>query len=214
MKVFISGQKYFAEQVLRNCLADGHSVVGVCCPYGDAYIGRLAAINGIPVVNAGALDASHIPADTDLGVAAHSFDYIGKPIRYRARLGWIGYHPSLLPRHRGRSSVEWSIRMGDSVTGGSVYWLNSGVDTGDIMLQDFCFIDPALLSQCPRKAAKSLWRESLQPMGIGLLRNAVALVSSGNIVKKPQDERFATFEPFASPQRLHRPDLLMLPERI
>lgn len=86
---------------------------------------------------------------------AHSFDYIGKRTRYIPRLGWLGYHPSLLPRHRGRSAIEWSIRMNDAITGGSVFWLNAGIDRGDIAYQDWCFI-PKEYSLNPKEGATKL----------------------------------------------------------
>ena len=47
-----------------------------------------------------------------------------------ARLGGIGYHPSLLPRHRGIAAVEWTIREGDPIAGGTVYHLAERMDAG------------------------------------------------------------------------------------
>ncbi len=76
------------------------------------------------------LNGDTFPDGVDLGISAHSFDYVGKRTRYKPKYGWIGYHPSLLPRHRGRSSIEWAIRMRDCITGGTVFWLNSGIDRG------------------------------------------------------------------------------------
>lgn len=211
MRVFISGQKYFAAQVLRLCLSKRFEVVGVCCPLGDRHIGDLARANGIQITEAGTLNINTFPKQpVDLAIAAHSFDYIGKATRYKPRLGWIGYHPSLLPRHRGRSSVEWAIRMRDAITGGTIYWLNSGVDCGDIAYQDWCFIDPALFAMDAEKAARILWREQLSPIGVKLFGRALDDISRGLIVKVRQDNRFATWEPGTSPQMIFRPDLLML----
>jgi methionyl-tRNA formyltransferase len=212
--VYISGQKYFAEQVLRMCLNKGFSVAGVCCPIGDKYVGKLAEINNIPVLPAGMLSADNFPDGVDLGIAAHSFDYVGKRTRYRPKYGWIGYHPSLLPRHRGRSAVEWAIRMREPVTGGTVYWLNSGIDRGDIAYQDWCHIDPALLQMKPPEASALLWRNELQPIGIRLITRAVCDISSGKIIRQKQDERFSTWEPSTDVKDIYRPDALMLPAAI
>lgn len=208
LRVFIAGQKYFGEQVLRMCLSNGFEVVAVSCPAGDKHIGKLAARLEIPIIPSGSLNGDSCPL-CDIGITAHSFDYIGKRTRYRPKLGWIGYHPSLLPRHRGRSSIEWAVRMGDAVTGGTVYWLNSGVDRGDIICQDWCFIDPALRLK-PREAAAIIWRESLCDMGVRLLQLALSDISKGKLTRQPQDERFATFEPSTEPQSIFKPDLLML----
>ena len=210
MKVFISGQKYFGEQVLRLCLNKGFTVVGVCCPIDDKYIGRLAATFEIPIIPAGMLNGDSFPEGVDLGITAHSFDYVGKRTRYKPKHGWIGYHPSLLPRHRGRSSVEWAIRMRDCITGGTVFWLNSGIDRGDIAYQDWCFIDPALFHKDPKEAAKVLWREKLQPMGVELLSKAVCDINKGTIKRQKQDSRFSTWEPSTGVKEIYRPDALML----
>lgn len=210
-KVFISGQKKFGEEVLRLCIKKGFQVVGVCCPVEDKYIGKLAQINNIPVLPAGSLNGDTMPDGVDLGITAHSFDYVGKKTRYKTKLGWIGYHPSLLPRHRGRSAIEWAIRMRDVVTGGTVYWLNSGIDRGDIAYQDWRWIDPRLWQWEPQKAARWLWREELMPLGVSLLNTALNDIAAGIIVKQPQDSRFSTFEPSTDIKDVYRPDLLMLP---
>jgi methionyl-tRNA formyltransferase len=78
MNIFISGQKYFGEQILRLCINKGFKVVGVCCPVGDNYIGKLAATFEIPIIPAGLLNGDNFPDGVDLGITAHSFDYVGK----------------------------------------------------------------------------------------------------------------------------------------
>lgn len=213
LKVIIAGQKFFGAEVLRLCLLKKCEVVAVCCPSGDKYLGKLASVNDIPIIPAGSLNADTMPANIDLGIAAHSFDFIGKRTRYKARIGWIGYHPSLLPRHRGKSSIEWAIRMGDPITGGTVYWLNSGLDRGDIAYQSWCFIDPKLRLMPPAKAAKELWREELLDLGVKLLSRAICDIQQGKIIRKPQEERFATYEPSTELEPIYKPDLLMIKQR-
>lgn len=203
-RVFISGQKFFGQEVLQLCLNFGFDIAGVCCPVGDKYLGRLAALNGIPVMPSGSLTAETMPGRVDLGIAAHSFDYIGRRTRYRARLGWIGYHPSLLPRHRGRSSIEWALRMRDIVTGGTIYWLNDGIDRGDIERQGWIWLDHS-------KAAAEVWRGELLPLGLRLMGEALSDISRGVVNRKPQDNRFSTFEPSLEGIRdIYKPDMLML----
>ncbi|MDN3621362.1 formyltransferase family protein [Polaribacter undariae] len=210
LSVFISGQKYFGEKVLEICLKHKIDVVGVCCPLDDKYIGRLAAINNIPIIPSGMLNGDTLPDGVDLGITAHSFDYIGKRTRYKARLGWIGYHPSLLPLHRGRSSIQWAIKMREPITGGTVFWLNSGIDRGDIAYQDFIFIDPKYTVMEVNKAAKDIWREDLQPMGARLIEKALLDISKGIIIKAPQNSKLSTFEPSMDVKDVYKPDLLML----
>lgn len=203
LNIFISGSKYFGQEVLRLCLQNGHNVVGVCCSFEDKYIGRLANTFGIPIIQGGTLCYDNMPDNVDLGITAHSFDYIGKKTRYKPKYGWIGYHPSLLPRHRGRSSIEWALRMNDPITGGSVFWLNSGIDRGDIERQDWIWLDRT-------KKASEIWRADLMPLGIKLLGEAISDISNGKINKTPQDSRFSTFEPSLDVKDVFKPDLLML----
>ena len=211
IRVFISGQKYFGEQVLSLCTRlDFVEVVGVCCPLDDKYIGRTARVLEIPVIASGTLSGDTMPDNVDLGITAHSFDYIGKRTRYKPTIGWIGYHPSLLPRHRGRSSIEWAVLMRDAITGGTVFWLNSGIDRGDIAKQDICFIDPKLYGIDPKKAAKILWEHELQEMGLRLIEATLRDISSGKIVKIPQKKEFSTFEPSTDVKDVFKPDLLMI----
>lgn len=211
LRVFISGQKYFGELVFSmiNSL-DFVEIVGVCSPLDDKCLTKLAVTFGVPVIPAGTLNADTMPDNVDIGITAHSFDYIGKKTRYKAKIGWIGYHPSLLPRHRGRSSIEWAVRMRDAITGGTVFWLNDGIDRGDIAYQDFIFIDPKLYGMEPRKAAKRLWEYELQSMGLKLLKQALIDINNGVIVKKPQQKEYSTFEPNADVKDVYKPDLLMI----
>ena len=211
IRVFISGQKYFGEKVLRLAIAlDFIEVVGVCCPLDDKYIGKTARLFNIPLIASGTLNGDTMPDNVDLGITAHSFDYIGKRTRYKPTIGWIGYHPSLLPRHRGRSSIEWAVRMRDAITGGTVFWLNSGIDRGDIANQEICFIDPKLYGIDPKKAAKILWEHGLQDMGLKLIEATLRDISTGKIVKIPQKKEYSTFEPNTDVKDVFKPDLLML----
>jgi methionyl-tRNA formyltransferase len=139
----------------------------------------------------------------DLIVAAHSYDFIGSRTLAKTRLGGIGYHPSLLPLHRGRDAIRWTIRLHERVTGGTVYWLTKNVDAGPIAAQDYCLVPPDW-------DAKRLWRERLQPMGLRLLAQALGDLDQGRIVAIPQEDACATWEPALDQAPLYRPDLPQL----
>lgn len=211
LNVFVSGQKYFGSLILREMIQNPMvNVVGVCTPIADRHIGDIALRHNIPSVAAGYLSRDTMPDGVDIGITAHSFDYIGKATRYKAAIGWVGYHPSLLPRHRGRSSVEWAIKMRDFLTGGTTFWLNSGIDRGDIIDQEIVWIDPKLFNMDVKKAARILWQHELQDVGVRLINKAVNDVLGGVIKKRPQDARFSTFEPSTDVKDVYRPDALML----
>lgn len=206
LRVYLCGQGYFGQEAMR-LLVDRPDcdVVGVSSPPEtrggrEDRLWRLAGLEGIPRLAAGELRSHLLPPGTDLIVCAHSHDYLGRPTRNAARLGAIGYHPSLLPLHRGRDAIRWAIRDRDRVTGGTAYWFNDTIDGGPIAAQDWCFIRPD-------DDAESLWRRELQPMGLRLLGRTINDIASGTLVRIPQDRRLATWEPAMGAPPLFRPEL-------
>lgn len=211
LNIFLSGQKSFGAAVLALLLERGERVVGVAAPaYRDAPDGgkldklRFAAERaGVPWLPASDLRADTMPRGVDLIVCAHSHAFIGRRTRQKTRLGAIGYHPSLLPRHRGRDAVRWTVKMGDPVTGGSVFWLDDNVDAGPLAAQEFCFVRPGDTPQ-------ELWRRELFPMGLRLIARVLDDIGRGVLVQVAQDEALATWEPSWGRAPLYRPDLPQL----
>lgn len=204
MRVILAGQRSFGLAVYGMLLEEGHDVAavwgggpddklesvawsrGVATPRGHRTPGMVEQLGGI-----------------DLFVCAHSHDFIGRLSRQATRLGGVGYHPSLLPVHRGRDAVEWTIRMRDRVAGGSVYWLTDNVDGGSIAAQRHCFVKP-------KDDASSLWRRELFPLGVTLLRRVLMQLENGTMVEERQDESCATWEPATDGPPLFRPELPQL----
>lgn len=204
MRVILAGQKSFGVAVLDMLLTEGHDVVDVWSP--DERTGPQDKLT-LKAARGGIWCLPHLRTpeevanlEVDLFVAAHSHDFIGKASRAATRLGGIGYHPSLLPRHRGRDAVRWTVHMGDPVAGGSVYWLTDNVDGGPIAGQDYCFVRP-------EDDATSLWRRDLFPMGVRLLAQVLRDLDRGLLIEVPQDERVATWEPSWERPPLFRPEL-------
>jgi glycine cleavage system regulatory protein len=130
-----------------------------------------------------------IPEGTELILAAHTHARVSNEALARSRLGGVGYHPSLLPRHRGIAAVEWTILEGDAVAGGSVYHLADGWDAGAVAAQDWCFVAKG-------ETARELWERALAPMGLALLARVVRHAQQhGELPAHPQDQRFATKAP-------------------
>lgn len=210
MRVFVTGQRAFGAAVLRLCRNVGHEVVSACAPLsnstgdGPDQLRAAAATFGVPCIPAGTLSAATMPDGCDVIVAAHSHDFVGRATRRKARLGAIGYHPSLLPRHRGRDAIAWAIKFNEPVTGGTVYWLNEVMDGGPIAAQDWCWIYPG-------ETAAEVWRRRLFDMGLELFGHVLRDPEAYFANREKQDERLATFEPACCPPRKYRPDLLGLP---
>ncbi len=184
MRIFLIGQKWLGAEALELIRRRGHDVVGVCAPDGD----RLFKAAGDRAVLPAQLLPERMPDDLDLIVCAHAHVFVKAALRDRARLGALGYHPSLLPRHRGRDAVVWTIKMGDAIAGGSIYWLDDGADTGPIAAQEHVFVHPG-------DTADTLWRRALGPLGLTLFDRVLGDLERGVVIRDAQDEHAATWEP-------------------
>jgi methionyl-tRNA formyltransferase len=195
IKVTLVGSRHFGVTTLAMLRERDIEVARVVVADGEDRLAAAARSAGIDVVvqgNPKLVVASEIAAGTDLIVTAHSHARISREALAVAKLGGIGYHPSLLPRHRGIAAVEWTIREGDPITGGTIYHLADRMDAGAIALQDWCFVKKG-------ETARELWERALAPLGLRLLGE---IIDHANIHRslpaKPQDEQFATLAPSLS----------------
>ena len=192
LKITLVGSRFFGAAVLDKLVDLDVSVLQVVAPAADDRLLLRAQALKLPAIVQ--RDPRHVPASeiadgTELIVAAHTHARVDDAALARARLGGIGYHPSLLPRHRGIAAVEWTVRCNDAIAGGSIYHLAERMDAGAIAAQDWCFVKPG-------ETARELWERALAPMGIRLLAQVVAGASaSGVLPAQPQDEQFATQAP-------------------
>jgi methionyl-tRNA formyltransferase len=173
----------------------GVDIVRVVVADAEDRLAAAARAAGIEVkvqANAKLVAGSEIADGTDLIVTAHSHARVSSEARAAARLGAIGYHPSLLPRHRGIAAVEWTIREGDPIAGGTVYHLADRMDAGAIAAQEWCFVKKG-------ETARELWERALAPLGQKLLGEVIDYAKVHNsLPAKPQDEQFATQAPALS----------------
>ena len=193
MRLVLAGSRYFGATVLDALRREeGVDFVRVIVPAADDRLALAAEKSGLPVhvlANPKVVPGDAIPDGTDLIVAAHTHARVSPEALARSRLGGIGYHPSLLPRHRGIAAVEWTVLEGDPIAGGSVYHLADGWDAGAIAAQDWCFVARG-------ESARELWERALAPMGLSLLGRVVRHARDhGNVPASPQDVRFATRAP-------------------
>jgi len=192
MKCTLVGSRYFGALVFEALRKDGVEIPNVVVPAADDRLALAAQAAGIEIIvleNPKFVPAHAIAEGTDLVVAAHTHARVSNEALARARLGGIGYHPSLLPRHRGIAAVEWTILEGDPIAGGSVYHLADGWDAGALAAQDWCFVAKG-------ETARELWDRALAPMGLELLTRVVRHAGQhGALPAFPQDERFATKAP-------------------
>jgi len=192
MKLTVVGSRYFGAATLERLLAEGFDVARVVVPAEDDRLAKAAHDADLDVVVLE--NPMHVPAEaiadgTDLIVAAHSHARVSKEALASSRLGGIGYHPSLLPRHRGIAAVEWTVREGDPIAGGSIYHLAERMDAGPIAAQDWCFVKKG-------ETARELWERALAPLGLDLMVKVLRHArDNGGLPARPQDEQFATKAP-------------------
>jgi methionyl-tRNA formyltransferase len=131
---------------------------------------------------------AYLDLKPDLSILAFVTDLIPATLLDIPSVGTICYHPSLLPRHRGASAINWALIQGDARTGLTILWVDEGIDTGPILLQKEIEI-------LPDETTGSLYFNKLFDMGIDAIVEAVELIKSGKAPKIPQDDSLATYEP-------------------
>ena len=198
MRIAIIGQSAFGKSVLEAIIEAGKDEVVGAFPPPDSE-GRPfdplkeAAIElNVPVHQYGRYRTPEAIAafeslNADLCVMAFVTDIVPDEMIDAPKLGTIQYHPSLLPLHRGPSSINWAIMNGDTKTGLTIFWPDRGLDTGPVLLQKEVEITPD-------DTVGSLYFNHLFPMGVDALVEGVELVRAGDPPRIVQDESKATYE--------------------
>jgi len=195
MRIVIVGQGPFGERVLEALIQKGEKVVGIFSPPYKRGEGMksLAEKSGIAFFRPNLMKDPEVYDDyakvkPELAILAFVTDIIPQTLLTVPSLGTICYHPSLLPRHRGASAINWAIIRGDTRTGLTIFWVDKGIDTGPILLQKAVEIGPD-------ETTGSLYFNKLFPMGIDAMLEAVELIKKGKAPRIPQDESEASYEP-------------------
>lgn len=198
MRIILIGQAAFGAKVLENMLERNENVVAVYAPK-DRPDGRTDPLKDVALsknINVfqpqtykdDAVFTAYKNLTPDLTVMAFVTDIIPARFFVVPTHGTINYHPSLLPRHRGASAINWAVIMGDTKTGLSIFWPDEGIDTGPILLQKEVDIGPD-------DTTGSLYFNHLFPVGVDAIIESIDLIKAGTAPKIPQDEAGATYEP-------------------
>ena len=197
MRIALIGQAAFGERVFSALREAGEDIVAVSSVTGKPErpdplwaAAQAAGIACFPTAKLKQPDVLDAFAATkpDLGVMAFVTHILPQRVLDLPALGTIQYHPSLLPRHRGIAAMQWAIRMGESKTGLSIFWVDAGIDTGPVLLQR----DVEIGSD---DTVGSLYFDKLFALGIESLVESVRLVREGTAPRIVQDESQMTYEP-------------------
>ena len=197
MRITLIGQAAFGQAVLEALATnDEDEIVGVFAPPSkgsreDPIVETANALS-LPLYqfarlkNVDAIE-QFTALESDLCVMAYVTEIVPTDIIDSPAKGTIQYHPSLLPLHRGPSSINWPIVLGESETGISIFWPDGGLDTGPLLLQKSIEINPD-------DTLGVVYFQNLFPMGVDAMVEAVNLVRNGAAPKIKQDEANASYE--------------------
>ena len=208
MRIAMIGQKDFGKASLEAFADRGDEIAGVFCapekPGSPADPLVVAAEQrGIRVFRLANLKSEEARAvlrslEVEVGIMAFVLQFVPQDFANIPRYGTLGFHPSLLPRYRGPSSINWPIIRGDTRTGLTIFRPTDGLDEGPIVLQKETPIGPD-------DTLGKVYFERLFPMGIAALLEAADLVVRGRQVERVQDESQASYEGWcrAAEARIH-----------
>ena len=197
MKIAIIGQQDFGKAVLEAFLARGDTVAAVfCAPEKEGArpdaLRAAAQERGIKVNQFKSLRAPEAiqamkDANAEIGIMAFVLQFAPQELVSIPRHGTIQYHPSLLPKYRGPSSINWPIIKGEIETGLTIFRPSDGLDEGAVVLQ----------KKTPLSAEDTLgtvYFDRLFPQGVSAMLEAADLVVAGKHKETVQDESQASYE--------------------
>ena len=198
MRLIVHGQQAYGKSVLEAILDKGvDEVVAVyCAPDKEGRpldpIKEFAQEKGLPIFQPASYKKPEVweqmaGHDADLCVMAYVLLFVPEEALNVPKHGSIQYHPSLLPWHKGPSSINWPIIMGRKKTGLSIFWPDNGLDTGPILMQKEVDIEPD-------DTLGSVYFNKLYPLGVEAMMESIELVRDGKAPRVIQDANDGSYE--------------------
>jgi len=197
MRIVVNGQQAFGADVLKALLERGEDVVAVyCAPDKEGRppdpLAEAAREAGLELRQPESFETEEAAAELaglepDLMVMAFVILKVPEAVLNAPTHGTIQYHPSLLPRHRGPSAINWAIIHGDEKAGLAIFWPDDGLDTGPVLMTKEVEITPD-------DTLGSLYFDKLFPLGVEAMVESVDLVREGRAPRLAQVEEDATYE--------------------
>jgi methionyl-tRNA formyltransferase len=197
MRLAIVGQQAFGKAALEAFLERGDDVAGVFAapePAGARPdpLREAAQAKGIKCLQLKSLGSPEALSalkelEVELGVMAYVTQFAPQPFVAIPKHGMIQFHPSLLPLHRGPSSINWAIIQGRRKTGLTIFRPTDGLDEGAVVLQKEVDIGPD-------DTLGSVYFDRIFPLGVKALLEAADAVVAGRARETVQDESHASYE--------------------
>jgi len=198
MKVALIGSQDFGKAALEAFIERGDEIVAVFCPpdnpkatkpeiLKEATLAKgLVPLQFASLKSPEAADAMR-NSGADICVMAYVLQFAPQELAKIPRLGTIQYHPSLLPKYRGPSAINWAIALGETKTGLTIFRPSDGLDEGEVILQKEVAIGA-------NDTLGSVYFDHLFPLGVKALLEAADLVAAGKHQEIVQDETLANYE--------------------
>ncbi len=197
MRIVVHGQQAFGRAVLERLLERGENVVAVCTAPDkegrpEDVLKQLAQEKGIPVHQPASWKTDEAVElmesfEADVCMMAYVLLFVPSRVLDVPKFGSFQYHPSLLPMHRGPSSINWPIAMGATQTGLSIFWPDDGLDEGPILMQKTCDIGPD-------ETLGDIYFKKLFPMGVDAMIESLDLVRNGTAPRIQQNLDDGSYE--------------------
>ena len=195
MRIAIIGQQDFGKATLEAFLNRGDDVAAVFCapekgrpdPLRLAAEQRGVPVHQLPKLTDPAAQEAMRAAKADVGVMAYVTQFAPQDFVNIPKFGTIQFHPSLLPLHRGASSMSWAIICGRKETGFSIFRPTDGLDEGPVILSRSVKIED-------EDTLGSLYFGKIFPMGVAALVEVADLVVAGRAPALAQYEPDAGYE--------------------
>jgi len=197
MKIAIIGQQDFGKSVLEAFLARGDTVAGVFVapekegakpdPMKVAAQEKGLKLFQFPSLKSPEATAAMKELDADIGIMAFVLQFAPQEFVNIPKHGTIQYHPSLLPKYRGPSSINWPLIKGETKTGLTIFRPTDGLDEGPVILQKETPVSE-------NDTLGTVYFDRLFPMGVQAMVEAADLVVAGKHKEVKQDESQASYE--------------------
>ena len=197
MKIAIIGQQDFGKAVLEAFLARGDEVAGVFVapekegakpdPLKVAAQEKGLKIFQFPSLKGPEAAAAMKGLGADIGIMAFVLQFAPQEFVNIPKHGTIQYHPSLLPKFRGPSSINWPISKGEKKTGLTIFRPTDGLDEGPVILQKETEVSE-------NDTLGTVYFDRLFPLGVKAMLEAADLVVAGKHKEVVQDESQASYE--------------------
>jgi len=202
MKILFMGTPDFSVPTLETLMHSEHDVIGVVTqpdqPKGRGKqvhqppIKKVALANNLQVyqpkkVKEEAFIEEMEKLEIDLAIVVAFGQILPKRFLDLPKYGCINIHASLLPKYRGAGPIQWAIIHGEAITGVTTMFMDVGLDTGDMLLKEEVIIEP--------EDTGGTLHDKLALLGGPLIIRTIALLQSGTLTRKQQDNHLSSYAP-------------------